>query len=95
MAVNVAWTTTYPRLAGPRLPQPGDRRHQPTHRTSRAEAASAQRACTGAEVRSASAIQPSDPQENSADGGDNNNNKRPLTPKSMPPAGDEHAKLKT
>ena len=24
-----------------------------------------------------------------------NNNKRPLTPKSMPPAGDEHAKLKT
>ena len=25
----------------------------------------------------------------------NNNNKRPLTPKSMPPAGDEHAKLKT
>ena len=23
------------------------------------------------------------------------NNKRPLTPKSMPPAGDEHAKLKT
>ena len=23
----------------------------------------------------------------------NNNNKRPLTPKSMPPAGDEHAKL--
>ena len=25
---------------------------------------------------------------------DNNNNKRPLTPKSMPPAGDEHAKLK-
>ena len=24
----------------------------------------------------------------------NNNNKRPLTPKSMPPAGDEHAKLK-
>ena len=26
---------------------------------------------------------------------DNNNNKRPLTPKSMPPAGDEHAKLKT
>ena len=23
---------------------------------------------------------------------DNNNNKRPLTPKSMPPAGDEHAK---
>ena len=25
----------------------------------------------------------------------NNNNKRPLTPKSRPPAGDEHAKLKT
>ena len=25
----------------------------------------------------------------------NNNNNRPLTPKSMPPAGDEHAKLKT
>ena len=25
----------------------------------------------------------------------NNNNKRPLTSKSMPPAGDEHAKLKT
>ena len=25
----------------------------------------------------------------------NNNNKRPLTPKSMPPAGDEYAKLKT
>ena len=25
----------------------------------------------------------------------NNNNKRPLTPKSMPPASDEHAKLKT
>ena len=25
----------------------------------------------------------------------NNNNKSPLTPKSMPPAGDEHAKLKT
>ena len=25
----------------------------------------------------------------------NNNNKRPLTPKSMPPAGDEHTKLKT
>ena len=25
----------------------------------------------------------------------NNNSKRPLTPKSMPPAGDEHAKLKT
>ena len=25
----------------------------------------------------------------------NNNNKRPLTPKSMPPAGDEHAQLKT
>ena len=25
----------------------------------------------------------------------NNNNKRPLTPKSMPPAGDKHAKLKT
>ena len=25
----------------------------------------------------------------------NNNNKRPLTPKSMPPAGDERAKLKT
>ena len=25
----------------------------------------------------------------------NNNNKRPLTPKSMPPAGDEQAKLKT
>ena len=25
----------------------------------------------------------------------NNNNKRSLTPKSMPPAGDEHAKLKT
>ena len=25
----------------------------------------------------------------------NNNNKWPLTPKSMPPAGDEHAKLKT
>ena len=25
----------------------------------------------------------------------NYNNKRPLTPKSMPPAGDEHAKLKT
>ena len=25
----------------------------------------------------------------------NNKNKRPLTPKSMPPAGDEHAKLKT
>ena len=24
----------------------------------------------------------------------NNNNKRPLTPKSMPPTGDEHAKLK-
>ena len=24
-----------------------------------------------------------------------NNNKRPLTPKSMPPAGDQHAKLKT
>ena len=24
-----------------------------------------------------------------------NNHKRPLTPKSMPPAGDEHAKLKT
>ena len=24
-----------------------------------------------------------------------NNNKRPLTPKSMPPAGDEHTKLKT
>ena len=24
-----------------------------------------------------------------------NNNKRPLTPKSMPPASDEHAKLKT
>ena len=24
----------------------------------------------------------------------NNTNKRPLTPKSMPPAGDEHAKLK-
>ena len=24
-----------------------------------------------------------------------NNNKRPLTPKSMPPAGDEHAKPKT
>ena len=27
--------------------------------------------------------------------GYSNNNKRPLTPKSMPPAGDEHAKLKT
>ena len=26
-------------------------------------------------------------------GSNNNNNKRPLTPKSMPPAGDEHAKL--
>ena len=25
----------------------------------------------------------------------NNNNKRPLTLKSMPPAGDKHAKLKT
>ena len=25
----------------------------------------------------------------------NNHNKRPLTPKSMPPAGDEYAKLKT
>ena len=25
----------------------------------------------------------------------NNNNKRPLTPKSMPPAGAEHAKFKT
>ena len=25
----------------------------------------------------------------------NNNNKRPLTPKSMPPAGDEHTKIKT
>ena len=25
----------------------------------------------------------------------NNHNKRPLTPKSMPPTGDEHAKLKT
>ena len=25
----------------------------------------------------------------------NNNNKRPLTPKSKPPAGDEHTKLKT
>ena len=30
-----------------------------------------------------------------ATGYNNNNNKRPLTPKSMPPAGDEHAKLKT
>ena len=28
-----------------------------------------------------------------ADTTNNNNNKRPLTPKSMPPAGDEHAKL--
>ena len=27
--------------------------------------------------------------------GYNDNNKRPLTPKSMPPASDEHAKLKT